>query len=144
MVLLKVSPWKGVIRFRKRGKLGPRYIGPFRIVARVGRVAYRLELPEELSRIHNTFHVSQLRKCIMDQEAVVSLDDIQVDERLNYVERPVAILERKKKILRNKEIPLVKVQWEHRKGSEWTWEPEAEMREHYPTLFIPADFEGEV
>ena len=144
MVLLKVSPWKGVIRFRKRGKLGPRYIGPFRIIARVGRVAYRLELPEELSRIHNTFHVSQLRKCIMDQEAVVSLDDIQVDERLNYVERPVAILERKKKILRNKEIPLVKVQWEHRRGSEWTWEPEAEMREHYPTLFIPADFEGEV
>ena len=144
MVLLKVSPWKGVIRFRKRGKLGPRYIRPFRIVARVGRVAYRLELPEELSRIHNTFHVSQLRKCIMDQEAVVSLDDIQVDERLNYVERPVAILERKKKILRNKEIPLVKVQWEHRKGSEWTWEPEAEMREHYPTLFIPAEFDDEV
>ena len=144
MVLLKVSPGKGVIRFRKRGKLGPRYIGPFRIIARVGRVAFRLELPEELSRIHNTFHVSQLRKCIMDQEAVVSLDDIHVDERLNYVERPVAILERKKKILRNKEIPLVKVQWEHRKGSEWTWEPEAEMREHYPTLFIPADFEGEV
>ena len=144
MVLLKVSPWKGVIRFRKRGKLGPRYIGSFRIVARVGRVAYRLELPEELSRIHSTFHVSQLRKCIMDQEAVVSLDDIQVDELLNYVERPVAILERKKKILRNKEIPLVKVQWEHRRGSEWTWEPKAEMREHYPTLFIPADFEDEV
>ena len=102
MVLLKVSPWKGVIHFRKRGKLGPHYIGPFRIISRVGRVAYRLELPEELSRIHSTFHVSQLRKCIMDQEAVVSLDDIQVDEHLNYVERPVAILERKKKILQNK------------------------------------------
>ena len=144
MVLLKVSPWKGVIRFRKRGKLGPRYIGPFRIVARVGRVAYRLELPEELSRIHNTFHVLQLQKFITDQEAVVSLDDIQVNERLNYVERPVAILEWKKKILRNKEIPLVKVQWEHPKGSEWTWEPEAKMHEQYSTLFIPADFEGEV
>ena len=78
----------------------------------------------------------------MDQEAVVSLDDIQVDERLNYVERPVAILERKKKILRNKEIPLVKVQWEHRRGSEWTWEPEAEMRDHYPTLFISRDFKA--
>ena len=72
------------------------------------------------------------------------MDDIQVDERLNYVERPVAILERKKKILQNKEIPLVKVKWEHRRGSEWTWEPQAEMRGHYPTLFIPADFEGEV
>ena len=124
--------------------MGPQFIGSFRVVARVGRVAYRLELPEELSRIHSTFHVSQLRKCIMDQEAVVSLDDIQVDERLNYVERPVAILEKKKKILRNKEIPLVKVQWEHQRGSEWTWEPEAEMREHYPTLFILADFKGEV
>ena len=144
MVLLKVSPSKGVIRFRKRGKLGPQYIGLFRIVARVGRVAYRLELSEELSRIHNTFHVSQLRKCVMDQEAVVSLDDIQVDERLNYVERPVAILEKKKKILRNKEIPLVKVQWEHRRGSEWTWELEAEIREHCPTLFSSADFEDEV
>ncbi|CAH1418427.1 unnamed protein product [Lactuca virosa] len=144
MVLLKVSPWKGMIRFRKRGKLGPRYIGPFRIVARVGKVAYMLELPEELSRIHITFHVSQLRKCIMDQESVVSLDDIQVDERLNYVERPVAIMERKMKILRNKEIPLVKVQWEHRRGSEWMWEPEAEMREHYLELFAAADFEDEV
>ena len=100
MVLLKVSPWKGVISFTKRGKLGPRYIGPFRIISRVGKVAYMLELPEELSRIHNTFHVSQLRKCITDQEAVVSLDDIQVDERLNYVERPVAVLEKKMKILR--------------------------------------------
>ena len=75
---------------------------------------------------------------------LVSLDDIQVDERLNYVERPVPILERKTKILRHKEIPFVNVQWEHRRGSEWTWELEAEMREHYPTLFIPEDFEGEV
>ena len=143
MVLLKVSPWKGVC-FRKRGKLGPGYIGPFRIIARVGKVTYRLKLPEELTRIHSTFHVSQLRKCIMDQEAVVSLDDIQVKERLNYVERPVAILERNKKILWNKEMPLVKVHWEHQRGSEWTWEPEAEMREHYPTLFTSVDFEDEV
>ena len=103
-----------------------------------------LELPEEISRIHNTFHVSQLRKCVVDQEAVVLLDDIHVDERLNYVERPVAILERKTKVLRNKEIPLVMVQWEHRRGSEWTWEPESAMREHYPYLFTTADFEDEV
>ena len=80
MVLLKVSPWKGVIRFRKRGKLGPRYIRPFKVIARIGKVAYRLELPDELSWIHNTFHVSQLQKCFMDEEALVSLDDIQVDE----------------------------------------------------------------
>ncbi|KAJ9561205.1 hypothetical protein OSB04_006365 [Centaurea solstitialis] len=133
-VLLKVSPWKGVIRFRKRGKLGPRFIGPFKVTARVGKVAYRLELPPELNQIHDTFHVSQLRKCLADETAHVPIDDIQVDERLNYVERPIAILERKTKSLCNKEIGLVKVQWEHRKGSEWTWEPEAEMRSNYPAL----------
>ena len=144
MVLLKVSPWKGVIRFRKRGKLGPLYIGSYRVISKVVKVAYRLELPEELSRIHSTFHDSQLRKCITNQEAVVSLDDIQVDEHLNYVKRLMAILEMKKKILRNKEIPLVKVQWEHQSRSEWTWESEAEMREHYPALFVPEDFEGKV
>ena len=71
MVLLKVSPWKGVIRFRKQGKLGPRNIGPFRVTARVDNVTYRLELPEELKQIHNTFHVSQLRKCIADDSVVV-------------------------------------------------------------------------
>ncbi|KAJ9537877.1 hypothetical protein OSB04_030610 [Centaurea solstitialis] len=134
-VLLKVSPWKGVIRFRKRGKLGPRFIGPFKVIARVGKVAYRLELPPELNQIHDTFHVSQLRKCLADETAHVPIDDIQVDERLNYIERPIAILERKTKSLRNKKIGLVKVQWEHRKGSEWTWEPEAEMRSNYPELF---------
>ena len=119
-VLLRVSPWKGVIRFRKRGKLGPRYIGPYKIIARVGEVAYRLELPEELSMIHNTFHVSQLRKCVRDESEKIPLEDIQVDERLNYIEKPVAIIERRTKTLRNKAIDLVKVQWQHRKGSEWT------------------------
>ncbi|KAJ9546613.1 hypothetical protein OSB04_019156 [Centaurea solstitialis] len=134
-VLLKVSPWKGVIRFRKRGKLGPRYIGPFTVLARVGKVAYRLELPAVLGQIHSTFHVSQLRKCLADETAHIPLDDIQVDESLNYVERPVAVIDRKVKRLRRREIGIVKVQWQHRKGSEWTWEPEAEMREHYPELF---------
>ncbi|CAH1438310.1 unnamed protein product [Lactuca virosa] len=144
MVLLKVSPWKGVIRFRKRGKLVPQYIRPFRIIVRVGKVAYRLDFPEELRQIHSTFHVSQLQKCILDEDAVVSLDDIQVDERPNYVEHPVAILERKIKVMRNKEIPLVKVQWQHRIGFEWTLKPEAEMREHYPDLFATTDFNEEV
>ncbi|KAJ9561265.1 LOW QUALITY PROTEIN: hypothetical protein OSB04_006425 [Centaurea solstitialis] len=134
-VLLKVSPSKGVIRFRKRGKLGPRYIGPFTVLARVGKVACRLELPEVLDQIHDTFHVSQLRKCLADEIAHVPLDDIQVDESLNYVERPVAVLERKMKRLRNKEVEIVKGQWQHRQGSKWTWEPEAEMRRNYPELF---------
>jgi len=143
-VLLKVSPWKGVIRFRKRGKLGPRYIDPYRIIARVGEVAYRLELPTELRPIHNTFHVSQLRKCVVDETSVVPLEDIVIDEKLNYVEKPVAILERKTKTLRNKVIGIVKVQWKHRKGSKSTWEPESEMRQYDPELFVDADFEDEV
>ncbi|KAJ9560905.1 hypothetical protein OSB04_006065 [Centaurea solstitialis] len=102
-VLLKVSPWKGVIRFRKWGKLGPRYIGPFTILARVGKVAYRLELPAVLGQIHSTFHVSQLRKCLADEMAHIPLVDIQIDESLNYVDRPVAEndKERKEKELRN-------------------------------------------
>ena len=133
-----------MIRFRKRGKLGPRFIGPYKVIARVGKVAYRLELPEELSLIHNTFHVSQLRKCVVDESAVISLEDIQIDERLNYVEKPIAVSERKTKTLRNKTINLVKVQWQHRKGSEWTWEPESEMRSNYPDLFVGVDFEDEV
>ena len=110
-MLLKVLTWKGVIRFRKRGKLGPRYIGPFRITTGVGKVAYRLDLLDELSQIHNIFHVAQLRKFVTDEAAVVLLDDIQVDESLNYIERLVSILDRKTKVLQNKELKLVKVHW---------------------------------
>ncbi|XP_022024159.1 uncharacterized protein LOC110924465 [Helianthus annuus] len=134
-VLQKVSPWKGIIRFRKRGKLGPRYIGPFKILARVGRVAYRLELPSTLNGIHNTFHVSQLRKCLADETALVPLDDIELDEGVNYVEIPIAIKDVKVKNLRNKAVRQVLVQWQHRKGSELTWEAEDEMRKQYPFLF---------
>ncbi|XP_022007810.1 uncharacterized protein LOC110907086 [Helianthus annuus] len=134
-VLLKVSPWKGIIRFRKRGKLGPRYIGPFKILARVGNVAYHLELSSMLDGIHNTFHVSQLRKCLTDETAFVPLDDIELDEGLNYVERPITIKDVKVKNLRNNVVRQVSVQWQHRKGSELTWEAEDEMWKHYPSLF---------
>ena len=132
MVLLKVSPWKCVIRFRKRSKLGPRYISPFRVLAWVGRVAYHLDLLAKLSQIHSTFHVSQLRKCLVDDSTVVPLEDILVDDRLN-VKRPVAILDRKKKTLRNKVVELVKVQWLHRKGS-------LEMQEGAARSIILASF----
>ncbi|KAI3819470.1 hypothetical protein L1987_13308 [Smallanthus sonchifolius] len=97
-VMLKVSPWKGIIRFRKRGKLSPRFVRLFRIMARVGEVAYRLELPDELSRIHPTFHVSHLRKCLADELAHVPLTDIEVDNSLNYIEETVAILDRKESV----------------------------------------------
>ncbi|KAI3701816.1 hypothetical protein L6452_27177 [Arctium lappa] len=134
-VLLKISPWKGVVRFGKKGKLSPRYIGPFEITARVGAVAYRLKLPSELGGIHDTFHVSNLRKCVADESAVVDLEDVEVNDKLAYVEEPVDILDRKTKRLRNKIIPLMLVKWKFHKGAEMTWELEEEMRAKHPQLF---------
>ncbi|XP_071687769.1 uncharacterized protein [Rutidosis leptorrhynchoides] len=142
-VMLKVSPWKGIICFRKRGKLGPRYVGPFEIIARVGKVAYRLALPEELSAIHDTFHVSQLRKCLADEAMyvpdvmralLVPLNEIDIDEKLRYAEEPIKILDQRTKQLRNKIVTLLKVQWKYRKGSECTWEPEDRVLKFYPAL----------
>ncbi|XP_022008279.1 uncharacterized protein LOC110907608 [Helianthus annuus] len=108
-VLLKVAPSKGIIRFRKRGKLGPRNIGPFKKLARVGAVAYQLELPPALDGSHNTFHVSQLRKCLADETAYVPMDDIEVDVKLNDVEKPVAIKDFKVNELRNRYVRQVLV-----------------------------------
>ena len=87
-VMLKVSPWKGMIRFGKHGKLNPRYVGPFEIIERIGPVAYKLELPEELSRVHNTFHVSNLKKCLSDETLVIPLKEIRIDNKLNFIEDP--------------------------------------------------------
>ncbi|GKC88645.1 putative reverse transcriptase domain-containing protein [Tanacetum coccineum] len=92
-VLLKVSPWKGVVRFRKKGKLAPRFVGPFKIIEKVGLVAYRLDLPEELNGVHDTFHVSNLRKCLADLTLQVPLDEIRVDAKLNFMEEPMEISE---------------------------------------------------
>ncbi|GJT09670.1 putative reverse transcriptase domain-containing protein [Tanacetum coccineum] len=99
-VMLKVSPWKGVVRFGKRGKLNPRYVGPFKVLKKVGAVAYKLELPQELSRVHNTFHVSNLKKCYSDDPLVVPLEGLQVDDKLHFVEEPVEIMDHKVKQLR--------------------------------------------
>ncbi|KAI3741049.1 hypothetical protein L1987_58716 [Smallanthus sonchifolius] len=134
-IMLKVSPWKGLFRFKKRGKLSPQFIGPFRIIKKVGKVAYQLELPEELNKIHNTFHVSYLRKCLADETAHVPLEEIEVDNKLTYVEEPTKILDTKEKQLRHKTIKQMLVQWKHRKGSEMTWESEDEMRRSYPQIF---------
>ncbi|GKB37683.1 putative reverse transcriptase domain-containing protein, partial [Tanacetum coccineum] len=134
-VMLKVSPWKGVIRFGKRGKLNPRYIGPFKIIAKVGTVAYRLELPEKLSRVHSTFHVSKLKKCLADEPLAIPLDEIQVDDKLNFIEEPVEIMDREVKRLKQSRIPIVKVRWNSRRGPEFTWEREDQMQKKYPHLF---------
>ncbi|GJV58378.1 reverse transcriptase domain-containing protein, partial [Tanacetum coccineum] len=108
-VMLKVSPWKGVVRFGKRGKLNPRYVGPFKVLEKVGEVAYKLELPEELSRVHNTFHVSNLKKCYADEPLAVPLDGLHFDDKLQFVEEPVEIMDREVKRLKRSRIPLVKV-----------------------------------
>ncbi|GJX88822.1 putative reverse transcriptase domain-containing protein [Tanacetum coccineum] len=134
-VMLKVSPWKGVIRFGKRGKLNPRYIGPFKIIAKVGTVAYRLELPEQLSRVHSTFHVSKLKKCMADEPLAIPLDEIQVDDKLHFIEEPVEIMDREVKRLKQSRIPIVKVCWNSRRGPEFTWEREDQMQKKYPHLF---------
>ncbi|GJX03190.1 putative reverse transcriptase domain-containing protein [Tanacetum coccineum] len=134
-VMLKVSPWKGVIRFGKRGKLNPRYIEPFKIIAKVGTVSYCLELPEKLSRVHSTFYVSKLKKCMADKPFAIPLDEIQVDDKLNFIEEPVEILDREVKRLKQSRIPIVKVRWNSRRGPDLTWECEDQMQKKYPHLF---------
>ncbi|GJR04092.1 putative reverse transcriptase domain-containing protein [Tanacetum coccineum] len=121
-VIVKVTPWKGVVRFGKKGKLAPRYVGPFEILERISLVAYRLRLPEELSSVHDTFHVSNLKKCLANANLHVPLDEIKVDKTLHFVEEPVEIMDQEIKKLKRRKIALVKVRWNSKCGPEFTWE----------------------
>ncbi|GJR84425.1 putative reverse transcriptase domain-containing protein [Tanacetum coccineum] len=119
-VMLKVTPWKGVMRFRKRVKLNPHYIGPFIIMERISPVAYRLDLPQELSRVHNVFHICNLKKCLSDDTLVIPLEEIQLDDKLNFIEEPVEIMDCEVKQLKRSRIPIVKVRWNARRGPKYT------------------------
>ncbi|GKB33103.1 hypothetical protein Tco_0872504 [Tanacetum coccineum] len=135
-VLLKVSSWKGVMRFGKKGKLAPRYVGPFEVLERIGPVAYRLRLLEELIGVHDTFHVSNLKKCLGNANLHVPLNEIKIDKTLRFVEEPVEIMDHEVKSLKRSRIPLVKVRWNSKRGPEFTWEREDYMKSKYPQLFV--------
>nr|GEV07757.1 putative reverse transcriptase domain-containing protein [Tanacetum cinerariifolium] len=134
-VMLKASPWKGVVRFGKRRKLNPRYVGPFKVLENIRKVSYKLDLPEELSRVHNTFHVYNLKKCHADEPLAVPLDGLHFDDKLHFVEEPVEIVEREVKWLKQSRIPFVKVRWNSNRGPEFTWEREDQFWKKYPHLF---------
>ncbi|GJZ70096.1 hypothetical protein Tco_0633646 [Tanacetum coccineum] len=123
----KVSPWKGVVHFGKRGKLNPRYVGPFKVLEKVGSVAYKLELPQELIMVHNTFHVSNLKICYSDKPLAVSLEGLHIDDKLRFMEEPIEIMDREIKRLKQSRIPIVKVRWNSKKGPEFTWEREDQL-----------------
>ncbi|KAD3336964.1 hypothetical protein E3N88_32484 [Mikania micrantha] len=133
--MLKVSPWKGVVRFGKKGKLAPRYVGPFEILDRIGPVAYKLQLPQELGGVHDTFHVSNLKKCLSDETLIIPLDEVQLDDKLHFIEEPIEIMDRDVKTLKRSRIPIIKVRWNSKRGPEFTWEREDHMKKKYPQLF---------
>ncbi|WVZ97758.1 hypothetical protein U9M48_043271, partial [Paspalum notatum var. saurae] len=132
---LKVSPMRGIRRFNMKGKLAPRYIGPFKIVERKGEVAYKLELPSNLFGIHDVFHVSQLNKCLRVPEEQAPLEGLDVQEDFTYTEHPVKILETSERVTRNRRVKMRRVQWKHHTEAEDTWEREEELRATYPGLF---------
>ncbi|XP_075478848.1 uncharacterized protein LOC142519703 [Primulina tabacum] len=134
-VFVKIAPLKGIMRFGRKGMLSPRFIGPFEILDRIGERAYRLALPPDLDRVHNVFHVSILRKYISNSSHVLRHEPLDLMPNLTYQEVPIQILDRKVKVLRNKEIGIIKILWRNQLVEEATWEPEEEMKQRYPELF---------
>ena len=133
-VYLRVSPMKGVQRFGIKGKLAPRYVGPFLIIEQCGPVAYRLELPARLSAVHNIFHVSQLRKCLRVPEKVIDVEKLQLEPDLVYSEQPIKIVDFKTRVTRNQTSNFYKVQWSNHSEREATWETEDFIRDKCPEL----------
>ncbi|CAH9063945.1 unnamed protein product [Cuscuta europaea] len=123
------------MRFGKKGKLSPRFIGPYDILEKVGKVAYRLALPTELDKVHNVFHVSQLKKYVRDESHIINPEVIEMDEALSYEEKPVEILDTKTRETRKKKVKMVKVLWSNHLTENATWETEEDMRKRYPELF---------
>ena len=132
---MKVSPWKGIVRFGKKWKLSPRFVGPYEILRKVRKVAYGLALPPQMQHIHNIFHVSLLKKFNPDTKCIIEHEPVEIEPDLSYVERPISILDRKEKVLRNKVVPLVRVLWRNPRVEESTWELESDMLEKHPQLF---------
>ncbi|WVZ70523.1 hypothetical protein U9M48_019183 [Paspalum notatum var. saurae] len=132
---LKVSPMRGIRRFNMKGKLAPRYIGPFKILKKKGEVTYRLELPPSLSGVHDVFHVSQLKKCLRVPEEQAPLEGLEVQKDLTYTEHLLKILDTSERNTRNKKIKMCRVQWSHHTEAEATWEREDELKAAYPALF---------
>ncbi|GJU36027.1 hypothetical protein Tco_1184381 [Tanacetum coccineum] len=127
------------MRFGKRGKLSLRYIGPFKILARVGPVAYTLELPEEFKGIHSTFYVSNRKKCLAEGDIVVLMEEIQLDDKLHIIEEHVEVIDREVKWVKQSRIPIVNVCWNSQRGPEFTWEREDQIKKKYPHLFTSKD-----
>jgi hypothetical protein len=130
-VYLKVSPRKGVNRFRVKGKLAPRYIGPFLILERYGPVAYRLQLPETLSAVHNVFHVSQLKKCLQIPDRTINVVDVALEPDLTYSEHPIRVLDQKDRITQKRTLKLYKVQWNQHTEDEATWETQDFLEKNF-------------
>jgi hypothetical protein len=132
LVYLRVSPTRGVQRFGIKGKLAPRYVGPFEILEVCGPVAYRLQLPPQLAAVHNVFHVSQLKKCLQVPTENIDLQDVAIESDLSYIEYPIKILDTKERNTRRATIKMYKIQWNHHSEEEATWETEAYLQKHFP------------
>jgi hypothetical protein len=142
-VYLKVSPMRGLRRFKVRGKLAPRFIRPFKILEKRGEVAYQLELPPQLSDVRDVFHVSQLKKYLRVPEEQISMEDLDVKEDLSYQEYPVKILGMSERVTQNKRVKMCKVQWSHYTEEEATWEREEELKAEFPSFFSdPSESRG--